>query len=394
MKILMIAPTPYFSDRGCHVRILEETRALQSLGNEVITTTYHNGNDVQGIAIRRIPNIPWYNKLEAGPSYHMLYLDLLLLFESLNSIRKSRPDIIHAHLHEGTFIGKICSSLLNIPLVADMQGSLSNEMADHGFLKKESFIYRSIRQFEMLLYRFPNAILVSSNMMGDILKKEYKSEKEKIFIVEDGVNTEVFHPDIEVNSLKKKIGIPDGKKIVVFLGLLNEYQGIDYLLKAIPLVLKDFKDVHFLIMGYPNVDKYQEIALELGLKDNVTFTGRIDYKKANEYLALGDIAVSAKISETESNGKIYNYMATGLPTVVFDNKVNRDILGDLGIYAIPKDQYSLAEKICTLLRDEELSKRLGIKVREKAVRDYSWNRTGEKIMEVYRMCNKNSGGKK
>lgn len=389
MKILMIAPTPYFSDRGCHVRILEETRALQSLGNEVITTTYHNGGDIQGIDIRRIPNIPWYNKLEAGPSYHMLYLDLLLLFESLNCIRKSRPDIIHAHLHEGAFIGKICSSLMNIPLVADMQGSLSNEMADHGFLKKESFIYRSIRQFERVLNRFPNAILVSSNRMGDILKSEFNSEKDKIFVIEDGVNTEIFNPDIKVTFLKKTLEIPDGKKIVVFLGLLNEYQGIDYLLKAIPLVLKDFKGVHFLIMGYPNVKKYQKIAMELGVKEFVTFTGRIDYGRANEYLALGDIAVSPKISETESNGKIYNYMATGLPTVVFDNKVNRDILGNLGVYAIPKDYYSLAEKICVLLRDEEISKKLAIEVREKAVRDYSWKRTGEKIMDVYiKICNK------
>lgn len=389
MKILMIAPTPYFADRGCHVRILEETRALQSLGNEVITTTYHNGGDIQGIDIRRIPNIPWYNKLEAGPSYHMLYLDLLLLFESLNCIRKSRPDIIHAHLHEGAFIGTICSSLMNIPLVADMQGSLSNEMADHGFLKKDSFIYRSIRQFERALNRFPDAILVSSNRMGDILKSEFNSAKDKIFVIEDGVSAEVFHPDIEVTSLKKSLGIPIGKKIVVFLGLLNEYQGIDYLLKAIPLVLKDFKDVHFLIMGYPNVEKYRKIAMELGIKDFVTFTGRIDYGRANEYLALGDIAVSPKISETESNGKIYNYMATGLPTVVFDNKVNRDILGNLGIYAISKDYFSLAGKICMLLMDEEFSKRLAREVREKAVRDYSWKRTGEKIMDVYlKICNK------
>ncbi|MBE0525015.1 MAG: glycosyltransferase family 4 protein [Methanosarcinales archaeon] len=384
MKILMIAPTPFFADRGCHVRILEETKALLSLGNQVTTCTYHNGIDIQGIDIRRIPKIPWYNKLEAGPSYHMLYLDLLLLFKSLNCVQRSKPDIIHAHLHEGAFIGTFCSSLMNIPLVADMQGSLSNEMLDHGFLKKDSFIYRGIHLFERALNRFPDAILVSSNRMGDILKSEFNYAEDKIFVVEDGVNTEVFRPDIEVTSLRKSLGIPVGKKIVVFLGLLNEYQGIDYLLKAIPLVLKKFKDVHFLIMGYPNVEKYQKIAIELGIKDFVTFTGKIDYSRANEYLALGDIAVSPKISETESNGKIYNYMASGLPTVVFDNEVNRDILDNLGLYATPKNYYSLADKICTVLMDEEFSKRLAIEVREKAVRDYSWKRTGEKIMSVYR----------
>jgi len=72
---MMIAPTPFFADRGCHVRIYEEARILQSLGNKVIIYTYHNGRNISGIKIKRIMNIPWYKKLEAGPSYHMFYLD-------------------------------------------------------------------------------------------------------------------------------------------------------------------------------------------------------------------------------------------------------------------------------------------------------------------------------
>jgi len=81
----------------------------------------------------------------------------------------------------------------------------------------------------------------------------------------------------------------------------------------------------------------------------VTFTGRVDYDRAGEYLGLGDIAVSAKLSTTEANGKLYNYMACGLPSVVFDSAVNREILGDHGNYARLGDASALAAEINNLL---------------------------------------------
>jgi len=386
MNILMIAPTPFFADRGCHVRILEEAKALKSLGNQVTICTYHNGRDIQGIDTERIPRIPWYNKLEAGPSYHMLYIDFLIFIKSFNFIWKKKPDIVHAHLHEGVFAGVLCRLFIDIPLVADIQGSLSNEMADHGCIKKGSLIYKCIYNFEKILNTFPAAIIASSDKMSQFMINEFNIDQNKIFVVEDGVDTNIFHPDIDVGPLRESLKIQGNRKIVVFLGLLNEYQGIDYLLQAIPLVLREVNDVHFLIMGYPNVEFYKKITKELGVEDFVTFTGRIDYDRANEYLALGDIAVSPKISETESNGKIYNYMATGLPTVVFNNKVNRDILGDLGVYATLKNYHSLAEKICLLLVEEEYCKDLAIKVREKAVKDYSWIKIGHKWMDIYNRC--------
>ena len=115
MRILIIAPTPFFADRGCHVRILEEARALMALGRQVTICTYHNGRDINGIDARRIVKIPWYSKLSAGPSFHMLYLDALLLWKVILECLKRRPDIIHAHLHEGALIGKIVSLLFRVP---------------------------------------------------------------------------------------------------------------------------------------------------------------------------------------------------------------------------------------------------------------------------------------
>jgi glycosyltransferase involved in cell wall biosynthesis len=381
----MIAPTPFFADRGCHVRILEEAKALKALGNEITICTYHLGKDMPGFKIKRIVNIPWYNKLEAGPSYHKLYLDSLLLLKSLTSVTREKPDIIHAHLHEGVLLGKVCawSRFNRIPLVFDTQGSLSREMLSHGFIRGGGFRHRLFHFLENRINKLPGAIIASSNNVAEFLKTESEIEEGRVFVVADGVDTDVFRPDYDTATLHDKLNIPQHSKVIVYLGLLTEYQGIDYLLKAIPLVREEIADVHFLIMGYPNVEKYRSAAQELGIGEGVTFTGRIDYNEAPKYLALGDIAVSPKVTTAEGNGKIYNYMAAGLPCVAFDTKVNREILGDLGVYAQLGDYKSLAECLIELLIQGNSREELSRGVREKAVADYSWRKVGQRIMDVY-----------
>jgi len=388
VKILMIAPTPFFADRGCHVRILEETKALIKRGDEVIICTYHIGRNIDNINIKRIPNILWYNKLEAGPSYHMLYLDALLLFRSLQITMKEKPDIIHAHLHEGALIGKFCSKLGNIPLVFDVQGSLSGEMAAHGFMKCDSLLYKIIFRLETIINNMADAIITSSTNMAEILKNRFEVGEDKVFVIPDGVDTETFHPNYDTQNLRKKMKIDDGKKVVVFLGILNEYQGIDLLIESIPHVIKEVHNAHFLIMGFPNVDIYQKMATELGVLNNITFTGRIDYSEAPLYLNLGDIAVSPKnTSSGEGNGKIYNYMACGLPTVVFDFPTNQEILRDTGIYVQEIDPEFFAKAIVKLLMDDNKKSELNFKARETAINNYSWDVIAQKTMEVYKWTN-------
>ena len=382
-NVIMIAPTPFFADRGCHVRIYEEARALQKLGNRVVIYTYHNGRDIAGINTRRIMNIPWYRKLEAGPSYHKFYLDFLLLLKLVKSGIYEKANIIHAHLHEGILLGKIYKKFRRIPLVFDFQGSLTGELVDHNFLKRKSLAFKFIRKVEKSINSSADAIVVSSANSANLLKEELDVKKDKIFVVQDGVDVNEFKMYKDTVDLKRKLNLPLNKKIVVYLGLLNRYQGVDCLLEAISYLVKKNQNVHFLIMGYPDVERYKEIARKKKISRTVTFTGRIDYRQAPQYLSLGNVAVSPKISKTESNGKLYNYMAMELPIVIFDTPVNREILGDLGIYAELGNPVSLAEKLDMALSNDNLAKDLREKLRQKAVDVYSWQATGKKLMDVY-----------
>jgi glycosyltransferase involved in cell wall biosynthesis len=184
-------------------------------------------------------------------------------------------------------------------------------------------------------------------------------------------------------ALKATLGIPAERPVVVYLGLLTDYQGTDKLLYAAAELRRRSVDVHFLIMGYPGVGRYHQMAMDLGLGDWVTFTGRIAYEQAPQHLALGDIAVAPKLSATEGSGKILNYMAMELPTVAFDVPVSREFLDDLGTYAEPGSPHSLADSMQSLLADPALAHSLGQRLRQRAAEHYSWEQAGLHIVSVY-----------
>lgn len=382
VRVLMIAPTPYFADRGCHVRIYEEALALTKLGHEVCIVTYHLGRDMPGVRVVRTPHIPWYNKLEAGPSWHKPYLDILLLWKSLDEVRSFRPHLIHAHLHEGALIGSVLKLLFRIPLLFDYQGSLIGESINHGFLSDKSYLLKIFKGLESFIDHRADLIITSSDKGRQELIHDWGIASGKVTNLIDGVDTEIFRPHSR-SEARRELGIPDDVKLVVYLGLFNRYQGVDLLLDVISLVKAEAPDVRFLLMGFPEKE-YQRKATEMGIDDVITFTGRVPYDRAPFFLSAGDLAVSPKLALTEANGKLFNYMACGLPTVVFENQINREILGGDGIYVEHGNTSLLAETIISTIHNNERMSSLSEHVRERAIGKHSWGARSRQLVSIYR----------
>jgi len=381
LKILMLAPTAYFTDRGCLVRIYEEARALRSQGHDVRIVTYHLGRDMPGIPTVRIPCIPWYSRQEAGPSWHKLYLDLLLFFKAALLIPDFRPDLIHAHLHEGAFIGYFLKKLSGLPLLFDYQGSLTGECIDHGFFGATSRIAAVFRFIERTINGFADRIITSSSAGTSELVTNWGVRPQRVTPLIDAVDTQDFCPLPQAEG-RELLGIPSGTFVVAYLGLLNHYQGTDLLLDCIEQLKQDGIRAFFLIMGFPD-ERYRVEAQARGLSDMIRFTGKVDYGQAPLLLSAADIAITPKLSPTEANGKIFNYMACGLPVVAFDTPVNREVLGETGIYARYGDARDLAARITALAADRGLRASLAQQVRDKALREHSWDSRGRMLTEVY-----------
>ncbi len=383
----MIAPTSFFADYGCHVRILEEARALQRLGHRVTIVTYHTGRTIDGVEVQRIVPIPWWRDTVVGSSPQKVAFDVLLSLKALHVALRRRPDIVHGHLHEGALIGWPVSLLRGVPLVFDFQGSLTSEMVDHQFLRPDGPFFKPMRRLEEFINRRPTAIITSSHHAARLCVHEYGCRAEHIHPVPDGVNLDVFRPGLltpqERAERRAAWGIPPHAQVIAYLGLLAEYQGINLLLWAAARLLRERDDVHFLIMGYPGQERYRQMAHELGIAARVTLTGKIPYEQAPQALALGDIAVAPKISATEGSGKLLNYMAMALPTAAFDTPVSREYLADAGVYAPKGDPEGLAAALARLLDHPAWAAELGQRLRKRAEERYSWDRAARQIVEVY-----------
>jgi glycosyltransferase involved in cell wall biosynthesis len=174
--------------------------------------------------------------------------------------------------------------------------------------------------------------------------------------------------------------LPLDVPVVVYLGVMSSYQGIDLLLDSIVRLKQSGTQTRFLIMGFPE-KRYRARAESLGIADMITFTGKIDYSDAPLFLSAGDLAVSPKLSLTEANGKLFNYMACALPVVAFDTPVNREVLGDTGRYARYGDVDDLADQIAILLGDDQARRSRSEAVRRKAVQEHAWHTRAAMLVE-------------
>ncbi|MBN1645478.1 hypothetical protein JW868_00390 [Candidatus Woesearchaeota archaeon] len=337
-SIYMIATTPFFSERGCHVRVLDSYVRL-SEKNKVTLFTYGLGRTPKLIrSIVRVYNFPWYRKTSPGPSVEKMFYNVFLFFSLFIRSLQKRPDMYYCHLHEGAFIGIVLKLFFRRNVVFNNQGLLVGELSSTTLVKgKKSFMVKLLMHLERFILVHSDLNIVSSEGLKQKIWKLYKI---KVKAELDFPNPKIFNPKVKPTN---RIKLPKSKKIVVYLGGLRKGKGMDEFITFIPRIDKRF---FFLIMGFP-VEYCKEVAEKVGVLERVKFTGPIKYEESPAFLKLGDYALSPKMLESgEANGKLYTYRELGLKTVCIDTKENRSILGKLGIYAKDyNDMVKLFEKL-------------------------------------------------
>lgn len=389
-KVLMIAPTPFFADRGTHIRILEEALALERRGFAVTIATYHIGQDLpehlaEKIEVRRIRRLLfWYQKLEAGPDWQKIVLDLMLIRKVFFLARTTRPDILHGHLHEGALIGWIVQRALfwrKMSLVADFHGSLTKEMVSHAYLR--TGLLRRLFEWVERIVDDLGDLAVTSSWKNTREISAIRKKNEPI-TVPDGVGTERDETvDFPRAALRHKYGIPDDALVVTYTGALVANKGIRHFINAIPLILAGDPRAHVVVAGFP----WNEVAPYFDGKswmDRVTPITPLPYFSLREILAMSDVGIDPKEEGVgQASGKMLQYMGAGLPVVCFDTENNREYLSDGGEYAREISGTGLSDATLRLLRDPELRKRKGAANRARAREKFSWDKTGEILEGVY-----------
>ena len=350
--------------------------ALKKTGHSAELFTYHLGRDEGPFPIHRTRDLPWYTKTSAGPSWHKLYIDVLLLKLLWQHRRRLRKfDVIHAHLHEGAWIGWWAKLFLKLPLILDAQGSLVGELEQHHFLKLPG-LQQLFTFIEGWILHRADTIFTSSKATYELITTHYSDVAHKTVRLDDATSTFTPSPETshEVEELRQLLHLNSQAPTVIYTGGLSAVKGIDYLLHAIPTVLKTYPDAQFIIAGYPKVDRCKRIAQELGVADSVRFTKRINYFDLPKYLQLADIGVDPKPGGAgESSGKALNYMAAGLPIVAFNSINAQAVMKGASQLVDDISAEALAAGICQLLNDPENRKRYSAAGQEIIQQQFSWN---------------------
>lgn len=374
MNILVIAPTPYFSDRGCHIRILEEAKALQVLGHKPVIYTYHLGRTPSEIPVVRSAPVRSYTKTSAGPAWFKIILDGLLLWKILRTTQRGQFDVIHAHLHEGGTIGIIARWWLKCPLVIDLQSELVNELQIYGWAKHTA---KLVYAFERWLMRRANWIAVSSDAAANALRALAPDRADNMTLLRDGVGA------IAVANLKSPAAGLGQRSTIVYAGGMGPAKGFDQLLEVLGELKRRQLEFKMRCIGQASVTQQQHAA-HLGLHSFITWQTAVPYEQLHGTLSTATIGIDPKPpTSTEGSGKLLNYMAAGLAVVAYDSPTTRALVGEAGVLVSTSDTNAFADALASLLMNETERLRLSQAAQRRVQQQFLWNELIKPLVQVY-----------
>ncbi len=329
----MIAATPFFAERGCHIRIANEMRELQTMGYDVSLCTYGLGRDIEALHTYRTWNPFGYRHMAPGASWHKLYMDVFLLIVTIYRFIRIKPAVLHAHQFEAFYIAYIVRALCwsSVPIVFDCQGSLSDEFDRYhlqqmneqgsvsGLIRKN--IRRFLRLIEQNAVRRADKTVFSSTQAKDFFVQEYNCSSKQLVVVEDGIDplfTATYTAE-DIREFKQLLGIEEGKKVLIYSGSMTSAKGVDTYMNQVPFLLEHMPDLVCVFAGYGDlVEEYKKEYSEYIREGRIILAGEVEYTDLPRYLSSADIAIDPKpAASTEASGKLRNYEAAGLPTIVF-----------------------------------------------------------------------------
>ncbi len=383
MKILMLSwEYPPRVVGGISRVVHDLSHKLISDGHEVTVVTYKDGNvpyfeDDGGVNVYRVDNfmispnnfIDWVMQL----NFNMI----AKVGEIINE--KGKFDVIHAHDWLTAYAGKTLKFAYNIPLVSTIHAT---EAGRNSGIRSEMQKY--INDTEWMLTYESSEVIVNSNYMKNELQRLFGLPYDKINVVPNGVNLNLFNGIEKDYDFRRRFAM-DNEKIILFMGRLVYEKGVQNLIAAMPKILQHYNDSKLIIAGKGGmIDQLRDEVNNLGLGSKVYFTGYLGSKDVQRMYKCADVAVFP--STYEPFGIVaLEAMLSGTPVVVSDIGGLNEIVdhGVTGMKSYAGNPNSLADSILALLFDPNLcdtvSKNAIVKVKEQ----YNWSKISEDTHWAY-----------
>lgn len=378
MRILVIAPQPFYEQRGTPIAVRLLVESLCGLGHEVDLLVYHSGTDivVSGMRLIRAGRPPGVRDVPIGISWQKILCDFWLIGRMVGLLARTRYDVIHA-VEEAIFPAVLFNSFMGRKLIYDMDSSLSEQLTDKWQLLKP--IRGSLEWVERAAVRRATAVLA---VCEDLAFKVRPWVDDGRVVVLPDVPVESSSWGTPVDSLRAVAGTD--AVIGLYVGNLERYQGVDLLIDALAKLTRDVNLQMVIIGGTPaHIAQYRERADELRIADRVHFLGVRPIEHLNAYLTQADVLVSPRTLGINTPMKVYSYMQSGRAILATDIRSHTQVLDSSCAELVPAQADAVAAGLERLARDRELRQRLGNAAQERAEREYSLPVFRSRLKQAY-----------
>jgi len=368
MKVVVIAPTMFVSERGTSQRILKQIESLLHKGVFITLYSYGLGGDHESLRhenlkIKRIPNFfPWLKSIPSGFSFYKIIADILLVIKVTFSLPKD-TEVVHAHLYEGILIGWLVSKLYfckKFVLVGDFHGSLSVEMGI-----KNVWLSSVVKKIESQIHTIPEIALASSVELCEYIEIIRKDEVLMIF---------------DLPSVKSFFGceVEKSEKILLYTGGFGIEKGIGILYKLMEK-LSDLKNIHWVIAGSP----IESLDIPKSIDScRYTIVSPLSKKELESLLQKAYLGIDPKLNSLQGSGKILNYISSSVPVVAFFSKTNYFYIGDSSLDLTGLSIVELSDIIKGLVESTERRSKVARLVYERS-KLFSINNLGDRLLSIY-----------
>ncbi len=370
MKIIQVSPYFYPHLGGVESHVLELSKKLIKRGHEVVVfTTQLEGTKergvVEGVPVKRVKPLSIIFSTPIMPHIG-------------HELVKTECDIIHSHSPPplSSFFTVRAAKRKKVPHVLTYHCDLEIPVPLGSLI---------VQLYENTLgaytVRKSDRIITTTTTYGATSRAVWHRDSH---IIPNAVDADRFHPSNKPGNVRKKLGIKEDDKMVLYVGRLVFHKGLDYLIESAKYLGDDVK---YVIGGTGDFrPELENLVKRFELEGRIIFPGRIPNKELPKYYAATDIFVLPSISRLEAFGIVaLEAMASEVPVVVSDIPGVREVIveGEHGLLAEPMNPRDIAGKIRTILNHPELAKSMGKKGRERVEMDLTWSTVAEQIEEVY-----------
>ena len=350
--------------------------------------TYHIGEDVPvpGVRIHRTLKVPFVRRVKIGPSPKKVLLDGMLLLKALSMLFRGRYDLLHTH-EEASFFGIVLAKLFRMPHLYDMHSSPTEQLSNFQFSAFRPLI-RLFDWVEQYVIGSSNAVITICPALEDRVNAIGVDVRQVMIenVASEGDPSTVA-PQVRNELMAAYPGLA-GKRLILYAGTFETYQGIDLLVDSVPAVLREHPDAAFLLVGGrpDQVRHHQSRVDELGLAAHFQFTGTRPPGEIPVFISAADVLVSPRIDGTNTPLKIYSYLQSGKPIVATNLITHTQVLNPEVSVLVDPDPEAFAEGISSVLRDAALASRLTVAAQGLFEQSYSYRVYVEKTERVLRMA--------